>query len=95
MNFDVSFKYCLPAGLVSVAPFYKHIDNPIYDRSVTEQNAVHNGRTYARFGLSRPRTRSVDISLVSSSTTRQCSARCPHRSTVSEPTSTTHGPIRR
>jgi TonB-dependent receptor len=54
MNFDMSFEYYLPSGLVSIAPFYKHIDNPIYDRSVTEQHAVHNGRTYARFGLSRP-----------------------------------------
>jgi TonB-dependent receptor len=54
MNVDLSFEYYLPAGLLSVAPFYKHIDNPIYDRSVVMEDFVHNGRTYARFGLSRP-----------------------------------------
>ena len=33
MNLDLSFEYYLPSGLLSIAPFYKHIDNPIYDRS--------------------------------------------------------------
>ncbi len=53
-NFDLSFEYHLPSGLISVAPFYKRIDNPIYDRSIVEQNVVHNGRTFARFGFARP-----------------------------------------
>lgn len=53
-NLDVSVEYYLPNGLVAVAPFYKRIDNPIYDRSVISTSTVHNGRTYARFGLSRP-----------------------------------------
>lgn len=54
MNLDASFELYLTSGLVSVAPFVKWIDNPIYDLSTTEQNVVHNGRTYARFGYSRP-----------------------------------------
>jgi TonB-dependent receptor len=54
MNLDVSFEYYLPSGLLSVAPFFKFMDNPIYDRSVTESNFVHNGRTYSRFDLARP-----------------------------------------
>jgi len=53
-NVDFSFEYYMPAGLVSVAPFYKHIANPIYGFSSIEENVVHNSRTYARFGLSRP-----------------------------------------
>jgi TonB-dependent receptor len=53
-NLDVSFEYYPRAGLLSIAPFYKRISNPIYDRSVVEQDVVHNGRTYARFGVSRP-----------------------------------------
>ena len=36
MNLDVSFEYYLPRACSSIAPFYKRIDNPIYDRSVTE-----------------------------------------------------------
>ena len=54
MNVDASFELYLPSGMIAIAPFYKRIDNPIYDRAVTSQNVVHNGRTYARFGLSRP-----------------------------------------
>jgi outer membrane receptor protein involved in Fe transport len=54
MNLDFSFEFYMPSGMVAIAPFYKRIDNPIYDRSVTQENVVHNGRTYARFGLSRP-----------------------------------------
>jgi TonB-dependent receptor len=54
MNFDASFEYYLPSGMLAIAPFYKRIDNPIYDRSITEQGVVHNGRSYARFGTSRP-----------------------------------------
>ena len=54
MNLDVSFELYMTSGLLSVAPFVKWIDNPIYDLSTTEQNVVHNGRTYARFGYSRP-----------------------------------------
>lgn len=54
MNFDLSLEYYLPSGLVSVAPFYKKIDNPIYGRSVNDQNVLYNGRTYAQFELSRP-----------------------------------------
>lgn len=54
MNLDVSFEYYLPSGLLSVAPFYKRIDNPIYDRSFVEENVVYNGRRYARLGFARP-----------------------------------------
>jgi TonB-dependent receptor len=54
MNLDFSFEVYLRSGMIAIAPFYKRIDNPIYDRGVTSNNVVHNGRTYARFGLSRP-----------------------------------------
>jgi TonB-dependent receptor len=54
MNLDLSFEYYLPSGLLSIAPFYKRIDNPIYGRGVISDGVVYNGRTYARFGLSRP-----------------------------------------
>jgi TonB-dependent receptor len=54
MNVDFSFEFYTPSGMIAIAPFYKRIDNPIYDRSVTENNVVYNGRTYARFGLTRP-----------------------------------------
>ena len=53
-NVDLSFEFYMPSGLISVAPFYKRIDNPIYDRSTVEQNVVRNGRTFARFGFARP-----------------------------------------
>jgi hypothetical protein len=42
------------SGLLTVAPFYKRIDNPIFGRSVVEQNFVYDGRLYERFGLSQP-----------------------------------------
>ncbi len=54
MNLDFSFEFYMPSGMVAIAPFYKRIDNPVYDRSVIQENVVYNGRTYARFGLSRP-----------------------------------------
>ncbi len=53
-NLDVSFEYYVTSGLLSVAPFYKRIDNPIYDRSFEELNAVHNERRYARLAFTRP-----------------------------------------
>ena len=81
--------------MLAIAPFYKRIDNPIYDRSVIEQNVVHNGRTYARFGLPDRRTPNADTSPESSSTTRTCFSAARRRSTASAPTSTTPGPIRR
>ncbi len=54
MNIDVSLEYYLPSGLLSVAPFYKQIDNPIYDRSTIETNVVYNNKTYSRFSTNRP-----------------------------------------
>ena len=54
INVDFSFEVYLRAGMIAIAPFYKRIDNPIYDRGVTSENVIYNGRTYARFGLSRP-----------------------------------------
>ena len=54
MNVDLSIEYYLPSSLLSIAPFYKRIDNPIYGRSVIADDVVYNARTYARFALSRP-----------------------------------------
>ncbi|HSC28087.1 MAG TPA: TonB-dependent receptor [Vicinamibacterales bacterium] len=54
MNFDLSIEYYLKSGLLSVAPFYKRIDNPIYGRSFTETNYVYDDRLYERFAISQP-----------------------------------------
>ena len=54
LNFDLSVEYYLPSGLISVAPFYKRIDNPIYDRSTVEQNVLRNERTFSRLSVERP-----------------------------------------
>ena len=53
-NIDASFEYYLKDGIVSVAPFHKHIRNPIYTRSFVETNTVQNGRRYDRFGFTQP-----------------------------------------
>ena len=53
-NLDASFEYYLKNGIVSVAPFHKHIRNPIYTRSFVETNTVQNGRRYDRFGFTQP-----------------------------------------
>lgn len=54
MNLDLSVEYYMPSGLVSVAPFYKRIANPIYGQGFSDANVVYNGRLYERFGISRP-----------------------------------------
>jgi TonB-dependent receptor len=54
MNFDVSLEYYLPSGLLAVAPFYKRITNPIYDRSTIEHDVVYNNRLYETFSIGRP-----------------------------------------
>ena len=72
MNVDASFEYYLKNGLISVAPFYKRIRNPIYSRSFVESGTVLNGRTYDRFGFTRPenadrgRITGVELSLQTS-----------------------------
>jgi len=54
MNLDLSIEYYLGSGLVSVAPFYKRIDDPIYDRSVIELNTIYNDRRYDRLSVMQP-----------------------------------------
>ena len=54
MNVDLSVEFYLPAGLVTVAPFYKRIDNPIFTRSYVETDYVYDDRLYERFGISHP-----------------------------------------
>jgi TonB-dependent receptor len=54
MNLDLSMEYYLPAGLISVAPFHKRIDNPIYSFSESFTDYLYEGRRYERFGVSRP-----------------------------------------
>ena len=39
---------------MSVAPFYKRIDNPIFTRSYVETDYVYDDRLYERFGISHP-----------------------------------------
>ena len=55
MNIDLSVEYYMPAGLLTVAPFYKRIDNPIYGWNEIQQDVDYNGRHYEFFGLSQPR----------------------------------------
>jgi TonB-dependent receptor len=59
VNLDASIEYYLGSGLVSIAPFYKQIDNPIFGFSSSETNVTHNGRLYQRFGFSRPENADV------------------------------------
>jgi TonB-dependent receptor len=54
MNVDASIEYYLGAGLLSVAPFYKRIDNPIYGLSYFETNVTYNDRVYERLSYSQP-----------------------------------------
>jgi len=53
-NVDASIEYYLPSGIISAAPFYKRIRNPIYTRATVEDNVVLNERLYERLSLSRP-----------------------------------------
>jgi TonB-dependent receptor len=54
MNVDASIEYYLPSGIISAAPFYKRIQNPIYTRAIVEDNVTVNGRVYERLSTSRP-----------------------------------------
>lgn len=54
MNVDASVEYYLRSGLISVAPFYKRIRNPIFTRGTVQDNVVYNGRLYQRLSLSQP-----------------------------------------
>jgi TonB-dependent receptor len=54
MNVDASIEYYIGSGLLAVAPFYKHIDNPIYGLSYFETNVTHNDRVYERLSYSQP-----------------------------------------
>ncbi len=54
MNVDVSVEYYLPAGIISVAPFYKRIQNPIFTRATVQDNVTVNGRLYERLSVSQP-----------------------------------------
>ncbi|MPY90697.1 MAG: TonB-dependent receptor [Luteitalea sp.] len=54
MNIDASIEFYLGSGLLAVAPFYKRIDNPIYDLRFTETNVTYNDRFYERLGFARP-----------------------------------------
>ena len=53
-NLDASIEYYLKAGIISAAPFYKRIKNPIYTRATVEDNVVYNGRLYERLARSQP-----------------------------------------
>lgn len=53
-NVDASVEYYLPTGIVSFAPFYKYIRNPIYTRATVDENVIYNDRLYERLTQSRP-----------------------------------------
>lgn len=54
MNVDLSVEYYLPAGIISVAPFYKRIQNPIFTRTTVDENVTVNGRRYERLTVTQP-----------------------------------------
>jgi TonB-dependent receptor len=54
MNVDLSVEYYLPAGIISVAPFYKRIQNPIFTRTTVQENVTVNGRRYERLTVTQP-----------------------------------------
>jgi len=54
MNVDASIEYYIGSGMFSVAPFYKHIDNPIFGLSYFETNVTRNERFYERLSYSQP-----------------------------------------
>ncbi len=54
MNVDVSVEYYLQGGIISVAPFYKRIQNPIFTRTTVQDNATLNGRLYERLTVTQP-----------------------------------------
>ena len=41
-------------ALIAIAPFYKHIDHPIYGRSFIENDVTYEGRFYEQLGFSQP-----------------------------------------
>ena len=53
-NVDASVEYYLKSGVISVAPFYKRIKNPIYTLATVDDNITYNGRLYERLSQSRP-----------------------------------------
>ncbi len=55
MNFDLSVEYYLAnAGIVSAGVFHKEIDNPIYNRSILQENVTIDGRFYRQLSVSTP-----------------------------------------
>jgi TonB-dependent receptor len=54
MNVDLSVEYYLPSGIISVAPFYKRIENPIFTRATVQDNVTIDGRFYERLSTSQP-----------------------------------------
>jgi TonB-dependent receptor len=54
INADASIEYYLGSGLIAVAPFYKHIDNPIYTRSYVQTGVTYEARSYQTLAFSQP-----------------------------------------
>ena len=54
INADASIEYYLGSGLIAIAPFYKHIDNPIYTRAYVQNNVTYETRFYSTLGFSQP-----------------------------------------
>jgi TonB-dependent receptor len=55
MNFDVSLEWYLqPAGILAVGVFYKDIDNPIFTRVTTLEDADFEGRFYSELEITQP-----------------------------------------
>jgi TonB-dependent receptor len=54
INADASIEYYLGSGHIAVAPFYKRIDNPIYQRSFTQTNVTYETRFYSTLAFSQP-----------------------------------------
>jgi TonB-dependent receptor len=59
MNFDASIEWYLePAGILSGGIFYKDIDNPIFNRVQTLEDAVFEGRFYSELVVTQPQNAS-------------------------------------
>ena len=55
MNLDLSAEYYFSEfGIVSAAVFYKDIENPIFDDSVTLENVTFEGQDFRELEISRP-----------------------------------------
>jgi TonB-dependent receptor len=60
MNYDLALEWYLePAGLLSAGVFYKDIENPIFTRTQTLEDATFEGRFYSELEIVQPQNAST------------------------------------